>query len=1015
MKKTLLSTWILLLLFSIDSVAQTRNVSGLVLSSEDNLPLPGVNITIKGTTRGAISDLDGQYNLQAASADTLIFSFVGFLTQSVPVANKSTIDITLVPDTKVLGEVIVVGYGSVTKGDLTGNIASVKGEEIANIPVPNFTEALQGRMAGVFVESSSGKVGEGVKVRVRGTSSISGGSEPLYVIDGIPVTTGGTLGYSNPLSDINFNDIASFEVLKDASAAAIYGARASNGVVLITTKSGGVGKTKFNVGYQRGVSSPTRLVKWMDASDYVELTRESAINADRIDGIDPTNPNEYPDSWLEYVENRMTTMSGHGDWRSQNINTDWQDQAFNDDAGMTNLNFSASGGNDKTRFYVSGAYDKQDGILIRNTFERISTRLNLDHEVSDKFNLGVNFGLSRTLTNRLSNDNQFNNPLQLIALAPISPVRDLDGNLYDRPVTSYYNNLIDSEDATWQQTGFRNLANIYGEYKFTNTLKFRTEFGADILTQNEERFFGSRTNSGESTNGYGTSQWVRIFNYNTNNYFTYSNVFAERHILDVTAGMSFQMNERNYTYVEGQEFPLDALKTLASAADITGGESTFTNYSFLSYFVRANYKFNNKFLVTASGRIDGSSRFGDNSKYGFFPAASAGWIVSEESFLSGNNTLSLLKLRASFGLTGNAEIGNYDHLGLYRTGAYGQVSGLLPDQIPNPDLVWEKTKQLDIGVEFGLFSDRITGELDYYHKNTFDLLLDVPVPGTTGFLTQTQNIGSMKNYGFEVVLNSSNIIQHNFTWSSSLNISRNINEVTALAEGQTSIPSSSSSLLNSITVGQPVGAFYGVAYAGVDPANGDALFYSNQEKTETTNNYNSAARMILGSPHPKFVGGLTNNFTFGNFDMSLLFQGVYGNDTYLAGGRFFSANGDWFDNGTKDQMNRWRNPGDVTDVPQARFSAGNGTQPSSRYLSDASYLRFKTLTIGYSLPSDILDRFKVASLRVYFTGQNLLTFTNYKGWDPEVNTDYLSSFYMANDFYSAPQAKTFSVGINVGF
>lgn len=1015
MKKTLLSVWILLLLFSIDSAAQNRNVSGVVISSEDNFPLPGVNITVKGTTRGTISDLDGQYSLEAPNEATLIYSFVGFLSKEVPVGNKTTIDITLSPDTKTLGEVLVVGYGSVTKGDLTGNIASVKGAEIANIPVPNFTEALQGRMAGVFIESSSGKVGEGVKVRVRGTSSISSGSEPLYVIDGMPITADGTLGYSNPLSDINFNDIESFEVLKDASASAIYGARASNGVVIITTKSGATGKTKFNVGFQRGISSPTRLIKWMNSTDYVELTRESAINADNLDGINPTNPDEYEDSWLEFAETKMTTLSGHGDWNSLNIDTDWQDQAFNKDAGVTNLNFSASGGDDKTQFYVSGAYDKQDGIIIRNSLERISSRFNLHHEVLERFNIGVNFGLSRTLTNRLSNDNQFNNPLQLVAFAPISPVRNPEGELYDRPVTSYYNNLIDSENASWQQTSFRNLANIYGEYKFTNTLKFRTEFGADILTQNEERYFGSRTNSGKSTNGYGTSQWVRIFNYNTNNYFTYTNVFNAIHDLNITAGMSFQMSERNYTYVEGMKFPLDALKTLVSAADITGGESSFTNFSFLSYFARTNYKFKNKYLFTASGRIDGSSRFGDNSKYGFFPAASAGWILSEEDFLRGNKSLSLLKLRASYGLTGNAEIGNFDHLGLYAPVAYGQISGLSPNQIYNPDLVWEKTAQFDIGLEFGLFHDRITGELDYYHKNTFDLLLDVPVPGTTGFLIQTQNIGNMENYGFEVVLNSTNLIKPKFSWTSSLNFSRNINKVTALAEGQTSIPSGSSSLLNSITVGETIGAFYGVAYASVDPKNGDALFYANVEKTETTNDYNSATRMILGSPHPKFVGGLNNKFKIGEFDVSFLLQGVYGNDAYLAGGRFFAANGDWFDNGTKAQMDRWQQPGDITDIPQARFSGGNGTQPSSRFLSDASYLRFKTLTIGYSLPSDILEKFKVSSLRVYFTGQNLLTVTNYEGWDPEVNTDYLSSFYMANDFYSAPQAKTFSFGVNVGF
>jgi TonB-linked SusC/RagA family outer membrane protein len=1016
MKKKLLSVWILILLLGIsDTYGQTRTISGLILSGEDYLPLPGVNVTLKGTSQGITSDLDGRFSLQVSNNDVVVFSYVGFLKQEIILGTQTSLEVIMLPDSKMLGEVVVVGYGSETRGDLTGNIASIKGDEIANIPVPNFTEALQGRLAGVFVESASGKVGEGVKVRIRGTSSISSGSDPLYVIDGIPVTATGSLGYSNPLSDINFNDIESFEVLKDASAAAIYGARASNGVVLIATRSGAEGKTKFNFGFQRGLSSPTRLMEWMNAADYVELIRESAINADLIGGTNSTDPDKYPDSWLNFVEDRMTVASGHGDWRSLNIDTDWQRHAFNEDAGTTNLNFSASGGNDKTQFYLSGAYDEQDGILIRNNLTRISTRLNLDHQVSDQFSLGINFGLSRTANNRLSDDFQFNNPLQLTALAPITPVRDPNGQLYDRPVTEYYNNLIDSENASWKLLGFRNLTNLYGEFKFNHTLRFRSELGADILNQNEERFFGSRTNSGLSTNGYGSSKWVRIFNYNTNNYFTYENVFDEKHDLNVVAGMSFQLSERDYTFVEGQEFPLDALKTLASAADIVGGESQFENFSFLSYFARANYKLNNKYLFTASGRLDGSSRFGKENKYGFFPAASAGWMISQEDFLIENTTLSLLKLRTSYGLTGNAEIGNYDHLGLFGTGAYGQFSGLVPDQIPNPDLRWEKTAQFDIGIEFGLFEDRITGELDYYHKNTFDLLLDVPVPGTTGFLVQTQNVGDMKNYGFEVVLNSSNIVKKNFTWTVSLNLARNFNEVTALAEGQTTIPSGASSFLNAITLGEPVGAFYGVAYAGVDPNNGDAIFYSNEERTETTNNFNEAARMILGSPHPKLFGGLTNNFTFENFDASFLFQGVYGNDIFLVGGSYFAANGNWFDNGTKKQMGRWQKPGDVTDIPQARFGTGNGTQPSSRYLSDGSYLRLKTLTVGYSLPSEILDRLKVTSLRVYFIGQNLLTFTNYAGWDPEVNADGLSSFYMANDFYSAPQAKTYSLGINVGF
>lgn len=998
--------------------AQQRQISGTVISSEDGEPLPGVNILVKGTTRGAISDLDGRYTIQANANETLMFSFVGFVSQEFAVGSSSTINVTLNPDAKTLGEVVVVGYGSTTKGDLTGNIASVKGDALATVPVPNFQEALQGRMAGVFVESSSGKLGEGVKIRVRGTTSISGGNDPLYVIDGIPMTTTGAIGLYNPLSDINFNDIESFEVLKDASAAAIYGARAANGVVLITTRSGAKGKTKFNVGIQRGVSSPTRLREFLNASEFVELMREAGNNIDRIYfGADPlNNPADYPGSELQFVDSRLDRYSGWSDWRTGETDTDWQKQAFNPNAGTLNVNFSASGGDEKTRFFFSGAYDKQDGILIRNDFERVSARLNLDHSVSDRFTVGANFGLTRTQNNRLADDNQFNNPMQLVALAPITPIRDLNGQLYDRPTATYYNNLIDSENAEWLNTSFRNITNVFGEYKLRDDLRFRSEFGVDIMNQNEEQFFGSRTNLGLSTNGFGRSRWTRIFNYNTNNYFTYTKNFADKHNLEAIAGMSFQKSDQYFTFVEGQEFPLDELRTLASAAEIIGGSSSVTNFSFLSYFTRVNYKYADKYLATLSARIDGSSRFGENNKYGFFPAASVGWILSEEGFLKGNEKLSLLKLRASYGLTGNAEIGNFDHLGLYGSAAYALIPGLRPTQIPNPNLTWEKTAQLDLGVEFALFNDRITGELDFYDKNTSDLLLNVPVPATSGFNIQRQNIGRMQNYGVEIVLNSVNVARQDFTWNTSFNFARNINRVRELAPGQTSIPPASSRFLNGVFIGQSIGVFYGPAYAGVDPANGDALYYTNAERTETTNNYNEAERQFVGDPNPKFFGGITNNLTYKNFDLSILFQGVYGNDIFDGGGGFFAANGDWFDNSTRDQMRRWQNPGDITDVPQARLGDCNGCQASSRYISDGSYLRLRTLTFGYNIPKAQLERFKVNSMRVFFTGQNLLTLTNYRGWDPEVNADYLASnVFQGNDFYSAPQAKTFSLGINVGF
>jgi hypothetical protein len=395
--------------------------------------------------------------------------------------------------------------------------------------------------------------------------------------------------------------------------------------------------------------------------------------------------------------------------------------------------------------------------------------------------------------------------------------------------------------------------------------------------------------------------------------------------------------------------------------------------------------------------------------------------LTEEDFLKGKEGLSLLKLRSSYGITGNAEIGDFDHLGLYGPSSYGLRPGLDPTQIKNPNLTWETTSQFNIGVEFGLFNDRITGELDYYDKQTSDLLLLLPLPGTSGFESFRQNTGTMQNYGFEVVLNSANYADQNFSWNTSLNLARNINEVKELSEGQTSIPPSNSRFLNGIFIGEPIGVFYGPNYAGVDPDNGDALYYSNEQLTETTNDYNAAPRMVVGNPNPDFIAGITNSISYKNLQLSFLFQGVFGNDIYEGGGGFYAANGDWFDNSTAQQFDRWQNPGDITTIPQARLGECNGCNASSRYISDGSYVRLKTLSLGYNLPSSIVETMKITSARFYLMAQNLLTFTNYMGWDPEVNADYLgdttsnANVFQGNDFYSAPQAQSFSLGLNVGF
>jgi len=1022
MKSNISIVLVLLFVFPLLGLAQNISISGKVISAADGKGIPDVSVGIGDTGKFTTTNISGQYQLTIDREAIIVFSYLGFIQQEILVKNGRKLNIRLVPNLNTLDEIVVVGYGSINRSDLTGNVSNIEGNEIADIPVANFQEALQGRLPGVFVTSSSGKLGDGVKIRIRGTTSISAGNDPFYVIDGIPVTSEGSIDNSNPMSMINIGDIESINVLKDAAASSIYGARGSNGVVVITTKKGRSGKTKINVGIQRGISSPTRKKGFLNASQYIELFREAGYNNDLAANKDPlNNPLEYPDSDLQFVENRLDQYAGHTDWRDGATNTNWQDQAFSGDAGVTNVNFSASGGDDKTRFYFSSAYDKQDGILIRNDFERISGRLNFDHSISENFRIGANFSLTRTTTNTLPSDNQFNSPMQLVALAPISPIRNLNGELYDRPTTTYYNNLIDSENSNWSTTSLRNINSVFGELNLIKNLTFRSEFGMDNLIQNDDRYFGSRTATGQSSNGYGSSRWLKIATYNTNNFFTYQPYLQGRHKLEATLGMSFQKSENRFTSVDGREFPLDGLTTIKSAAEIVDGLSTLTNSSFLSYFTRINYKLDGKYLLALSARYDGSSRFGKSEKYGFFPAASLGWLVSEEDFLKDIYNISYFKIRTSFGLTGNALIGDFDHLGLYEPLPYGLTAGLSPTQIANPNLTWETTQQFDIGLEFGLFEDRFSGEVDFYNKMTRDLLLLVPVPATTGFATQRQNIGKMQNYGIEILLNTVNYTNSNLIWKSSFNFAKNINKVRALSNGQSAIPPPYSSYLNGIYVGQPMAVFFGPKYAGVDPGNGDALYFKDEAQRETTSDYNTAARLFLGSPNPDFIGGLTNDISYKNLNLVFLLQGVYGNKIYEAAGGYYANNANWFDNNTVEQMQRWQKPGDLTDVPQARLGRCNGCSASSRYISDGSYLRLKTLSLAYNFPEIWNERLKISNAKIYIIAQNLLTFTRYNGWDPEVGTEALSnSFANANlfqgvDLYSAPQSKTYSIGLNLGF
>lgn len=1014
MKKIKLLLIIVFLLFSSLSWAQTE-VTGIVTDSQTDAPLSNVTIIIKGTSLGTTTENNGSYKLKLPKAgSTLIISSLGYKSKEVIATVPVTNIILESSGMKNLDEVVVVGYGTKIKKDLTGNIAKVKGSDVQNMPVTNLDQALQGRAAGVFVEAGSGKVGEGVKVLIRGSGSISASNEPLYVIDGVPISTNSYSG--SPIADINFNDIESFDILKDASAAAIYGSRAANGVVLITTKKGKSGKTNFQVNMQYGNNKPTHLRGFLNAKQYIDLLREAAINSDHIEGVDPTDPDQYEDSWLEFAEGRLDRYSGWADWRKNEINTDWQKKAFNDHAPTGGMDISASGGTDKTKYYISLSYIDQKGILIGNSLKRISSRINLEQAVSEKFKIGFNLSLSQTTTGRVTADNEFNTPMQSVALTPVTPFKDKDGIIYTKPTTTYANPYVDYAEGNYKALIYRNIGNIFGQYNFSKSIFFRSEFGADIQNQNDDMFYGARTSYGIGTNGYGESDWFRSLTYNVNNYFNFKKTLAEKHDIDAVLGMSYQEYNSEYANVYGEQFPVDNLQKLASAGLIKGGTSVATKSAFLSYFARANYKFDNKYLVSVSGRIDGSSVFGNDRRYGFFPAVSAGWILSEENFLQNQNILSFLKIRASWGLTGNADgFGDFASRGLWGGSSYNGTGGLVPTQLANPDLKWEKSNQTDIGLDFGFLNNRISGEIDVYNRKTDGLIYDVPVPGNTGYTNKTVNIGAMQNKGLEIVLNSDNVVTKNFKWSSNLNLAFNKNKITRLDGDQTLIAGNDGRYLNSLIVGQSIGIFYGPKFAGADPDNGDALYYLPDGKS-TTNVYEDAGNFIVGNPNPKLIGGFGNTVSYKGFELSFLFQGVFGNQIMNGAGGFMSSSFAWFDNQTSDQLGRWQKKGDITQVPQLRLGYDNGISASSRYVQNGDYIRLKNITLGYNFPITFAKNLKLQSARLYVTAVNILTFTKYTGWDPEVNADYRAgNRNQGGDFYTAPQIKNISVGLNIGF
>jgi TonB-linked SusC/RagA family outer membrane protein len=1006
MRKLLLMSLILCTLV-MTAFGQQKTVTGTITDKIDGLPVIGATVLVQGTSVGTATDLNGKYSILAEPGSTLVFRFVGMKSQSVVVGDLNVIDVTLELDDVGLDEVVVVGYGSAIKRELTGAITKVETKGIAEVPVASFESAIQGKTSGVFIEQASGKLGETVKMRIRGSSSVSANNQPLYVVDGVPITTENLSNSGNqptsPLADLAMTDVESIQILKDASAAAIYGSRASNGVVIIQTKRGKAGATKFDVQYTTGISEPSHLVEWLNADQYKELINESMDYVLDENGWLWGEPDFTKEAAWEYYVSPL--------W-NDGYDTDWQKEAFQK-GSLNRINVSGSGGTEKTRYYAGLAYDDTKGILLGNNMNKMSARLNLDQQATDKFSFGMQMNVIRTQMERVQNDNAFATPLQLVAQSPLTPVIDPEtGELNTETV--YYNSLISLRDETNDQTSFRSLANIYAAYNIVKDLTFKSEFGTDIYDLREKNFWGRKTITGGPA-GEAQNRSVRVINYNWENYLTYIKTLGVHHI-NLVGGMSYQQSNSIGSDIIGKGFPTDDFTNIDNAAEVTsfGGWEEATSY--LSYFARANYKINEKYFFTLSGRVDGSSRFGVDNRFGFFPAGSAGWIITQEDFMAGiRDVLSYLKVRASYGITGNSGIPDFAHLALYSGVNYAGRTGLEVTQLQSRELGWENTAQLDLGLDFGFFNNRLTGEFDWYQKKTTDLLLYRTLPATSGFEGVWSNVGELENKGVEFALHSNNLAGK-FIWTTDFNLAFNKNTIINI-NGPEITPNS----INYVIEGQPIGVFKIVKYAGVDPDNGDALYYISADSDETTNNYNLAEPQICGSPNPEFTGGFNNYFEFAGFDLNVLISFVYGNEIYKGGGVYQSANGDWFDNQTVDQMDRWQNPGDITDVPQARLGDGNGTKVSSRYLSDGSYVRFRNINLGYALPKSLTSRLKMTSVRVYLGVQNLYTLTKYNGWDPEVN--YLgagrstqnNNIIQGYDFYTAPQARTYTLGINLSF
>lgn len=971
-------------------------VSGTVRTNTGE-PLPGANVVLKNQTKGATTDAEGHFTLDARVGEEVVISAIGYQTTPAKISSTGTLSITLQESASQLSEVVVVGYGTQDRKNLVGSVSQVNAEEIKNRPVASFDQQLQGRAAGVQVAANTGVPGDGIFFRIRGTTSINASNDPLYVVDGVfvnnqslqKITTQGQA--NNPLADINPADIESISILKDAEATAIYGARAANGVVLITTRRGSYNsKTKVTLNASAGQAWAPKLWDLVTGPEHATIINEAWINDGKPAATRPFRP---------------VSEGGRGLPEDQPT-YDRLSDIFRTSA-LQNYDLAVSGGTKQTHFYLGGGYTSQQATLRTNDFARASFKLNLDQDITDKIRIGTSNIFSQSnRTNARVGDGPQGGILQAALHTPTYlPKFNTDGTYAKWAGFDNLDVLINNTDM--HSTSSRYIGNIYGEYDILSSLKFRSSWSIDYNDYSEYEYWNTLTNRGSASKGLATSSVSKNTIWINEQTLSYRHTFGTQHTIGVLVGNTFQGNVSTQTQAQGTNFPSDAFKQIASAS-VTTSLSNRYQYNLASFFGRVDYNFARKYFFEASLRADASSKFAQGHRWGYFPSAGVAWQLKQENFLKEATFLSDLKIRASVGLTGNQNgIDNYASRGLWGGGNnYQDNPGTVPIQLANPDLKWETTRQTNVGLNVGLFNNRIGLEINAYSKYTYDLLLQVPLAQSSGFASIYRNDGEISNRGLEFAINSLNINTNGFQWNTSFNIASNRNRIERL-----SIPVDASYATERMAEGQPFHAFYVYRQLYVDPKTGDAVYDDVNKDGQIT----VADRQFYGSALPKFFGGLNNTFAYKGFDLSVFFNFSSGNKVFN-NNRFFLESGGTRDDRraiNKNQLNRWQKEGDITDVPRVTTLGNNyNLSPTSRFVEDGSFIRLNSLVFGYTIPKALLSKIGISSARIYYTGSNLWLYSKYQGPDPEVNVTG-NPTTQGYDLGTPPQPRTAQFGLNL--